>query len=910
MKKKIHKIWGVGLVLVLAASLLLSAAPVSAGELDWGTFTPFPSTTGNVLQQNNNYVSDIAVAEDGVMYLASTNSTFLYKSTNGGRSWSKLSENFSVNLTFVAVAPDDSDIVAASSDNVVWISKDGGSSWGSLGKPDDIDTLETITDLAVSNADGSKNYIGVSGNTTSANASAWWFDLGATAPSWSSADAGKGFDTATNTANFSYAVAFSPNVASDKVMLLVTSNATHVWLQMMSLSTEKWNSNAGFDSYPAEIQDSSTSIDGISHARIATAPDYLGSDDSMRVCFVGITATGSDGGIYRMKDTTDKAIDDDFNVWSIDYDGTNVVAGATDDNKVRRSDNPLATEPDFSTASAYKRPGGQNKIVVAFNGSDVVAGSQGKMSSFAMSTDNGASFNDVSFIDTVNGTLGTMLDVEVSEDGEMIYMLTQDTKGLSLWRYDGSSWVRVFTKSGAGDSYIVRIAPDDPDAVFLSMAGSTNSTTLYYSQAGGDTKWFLRAAKYAIQDLAVESGDVAYAAVFGASTVSKTSNSGFTWDTAESTGITGDINMIRSLGEDMVIIGSDAGYVGYSSDGNDSWTTISTRLNAAGNTQVTASGLSDGDFIYAATDTAAKRVERWEIGQSGTSWKNLEAPLSDARSVYGIALVEGVLYAQTDNGTVAATLRTIEPTTGEPSSGKWSTMSEAGPAFTRAPQALKVSMGSTMLWSISANTSALYAFEDTLATAGPTLSAPADGATIEINPVSGLAFAIPLTWKRPSKATIYDYQIATDSSFNEKLVDLSTASTTADTPGVVIASGTVMPETTYYWRVRVNIAGPVKSPWSATRMMTVGTLPEVGGPPVVIEQPPAPVIAVPPTPEITITAPEITIPAPEPVPSIVIPAPPAAPAPITPAYIWAIIIIGAILVIAVIVLIVRTRRPV
>jgi hypothetical protein len=39
--------------------------------------------------------------------------------------------------------------------------------------------------------------------------------------------------------------------------------------------------------------------------------------------------------------------------------------------------------------------------------------------------------------------------------------------------------------------------------------------------------------------------------------------------------------------------------------------------------------------------------------------------------------------------------------------------------------------------------------------------------------------------------------------------------------------------------------------------------------------------------------------------------PPAAPAPIeTPAYIWVIIAIGAVLVIAVIVLVVRTRRVV
>ena len=39
MKKKITKIWSVGLVVVLATSLLLFAAPASASDLAWGTET-------------------------------------------------------------------------------------------------------------------------------------------------------------------------------------------------------------------------------------------------------------------------------------------------------------------------------------------------------------------------------------------------------------------------------------------------------------------------------------------------------------------------------------------------------------------------------------------------------------------------------------------------------------------------------------------------------------------------------------------------------------------------------------------------------------------------------------------------------------------------------------------------------
>ena len=111
MKKKIHKIWGVGLTIVLATSLLLSAAPASAGTLDWGTFSPFPSTTGNVLAPSFN-VTDLAVSGDGVMYAVNTTDNATWKSTNGGTTWSRLSKEFNADVSFIAVAPDDSDVVA------------------------------------------------------------------------------------------------------------------------------------------------------------------------------------------------------------------------------------------------------------------------------------------------------------------------------------------------------------------------------------------------------------------------------------------------------------------------------------------------------------------------------------------------------------------------------------------------------------------------------------------------------------------------------------------------------------------------------------------------------------------------------------------------------------------------------
>ena len=924
MKKKITKIFGVGLTIVLAASLLFSAAPVSAGTLSWGAES-VPTTTGNVITDNTSMnIVDIAVADDGTMYLVTGETNQCYKSTNGGVTWSTLSKNFSNPLTFVTVAPDDSDYVGVVEGTTpkVWISTDGGSTWGDLSTPTETvggfaHTIVTIEDFTMSTADGSKHYLAIAGTTGAAgNATGIWdvlyFDLGAAAPKWNSTREDGGSPAAL-VLDVALAVEFSPNVASDAVMAVVAADTgTDVMFQLYSLSTKIWNDP--FNITATEIQDSGSSISATG-AALTLAPDYLGSDDSLRIAFVGLETGGADAGVYRLKDTTDKEINEGSgnDVFSIDYDGTNLVAGSAIDDKVWRSDDALASSPNFSTTTSTKRPGGAGSattnVIVAWNGADVVAGCTGTGSAFAVSTDNGKSFNDISFID-MNGHLGSALDVAVSADGSKIYLLVAGDSGISLFR-KASSWQRVFAGANlTGNDGIIRVAPDDPDAIYIAEEGGK---TIYFSSEGGDTKWFKRTSKETIGDLAVESADVSYVAVSGAKTVSKSTNSGFTWGSGKDTGVGGSsIDTIRSLGEDNVIVGSDS-YVAWSTDGNSSWSDINTPLNATGLTQVTASGLGDGDYIYAATSANSSRVERWEIGQSGSSWKNLEAPTS-GNYTWGIALADGVLYVVTnDDKGDSFLIRTLSPTSSEPSSGMWSTVKSAAEIFTAAPSALRASSGSTKLWAVHSAVAVakpLFSYTDAVATEGPSLSAPGDGADIKVNPVSGSTYTVPLTWERLSKSKIYDYQVSLDSGFVEKVINTSTSSTTSSTPSAVISGDNFMPGTTYYWRIRTNIAGPVRSPWSETRSFTITELPEAL-PPVVIQQPPAPVIQVPPAPSITLQPPEIVLPAPPPAPpEIVIPAAPAPTPPIPAWALYVIIIIGAVLVIALIVLIMRTRRPV
>jgi len=88
----------------------------------------------------------------------------------------------------------------------------------------------------------------------------------------------------------------------------------------------------------------------------------------------------------------------------------------------------------------------------------------------------------------------------------------------------------------------------------------------------------------------------------------------------------------------------------------------------------------------------------------------------------------------------------------------------------------------------------------------------------------------------------------------------------------------------------------LESAWASGVFVTMDE-PEEPTPPIVIEEAPE-------LPDITIEQPDITITSPD----IVVPLPDVVETPITPTWIYVIIGVGAVLVIALLVLIVRTRR--
>jgi len=204
-----------------------------------------------------------------------------------------------------------------------------------------------------------------------------------------------------------------------------------------------------------------------------------------------------------------------------------------------------------------------------------------------------------------------------------------------------------------------------------------------------------------------------------------------------------------------------------------------------------------------------------------------------------------------------------------------------------AATGLSLQPGTTYYWQVRTNTpvwsywSPMATFSvQQLAAIVPVLSSPASGFTVAV----GMTPAF--SWNPIASVQTYKFQVSSDPTFATTVYDTTTASAGAAIPATVKLTAGM----NYFWRVKTLT--PAEGDWSAVSNFSIAK-------PVVTTVAPT---QAPPT--LTVILPPVTT------TSIVIPPATTTTTEVNPSYIWAIIIIGAVLVIAVIVLIVRTRRSV
>ncbi|OGO17869.1 MAG: hypothetical protein A2Z15_06680 [Chloroflexi bacterium RBG_16_50_11] len=579
---------------------------------------------------------------------------------------------------------------------------------------------------------------------------------------------------------------------------------------------------------------SDAGINNLLSASLVLAPTFTGDDPASRKSFIGITVNGTatanaTSGIYRFADTVKTNLLLNAKIHSIAYNGAYLVAGSYETTTVYRSTNPLVTTPTVSTSLATKGPSGDNRTMVAWLGSSVVAGTSGDESAFAKSTDNGQTFDDISLIDTV---ITNARDVAVKSDGSKVYLVTDDGTDTSVWRI-ASDWKRVFCQKGTTD-FIVRIEPSSASIIYLAKKGGT---TIYYNSAGGAAAWLTRNCVINVQDMAVESSTVAYV-LNAAGSVSKTTNGGGSWAAAIPTTLASGAT-IASVSAGTMLVGSQNGFVAYSTNGSVTWVMIPQAIGAgAGNVQVIAdAGFATNKLIYASGDAPGQNIMRWKIGTS-TAWTDIFNGVFIG-GIYGLAMTNNILYALEYNGvTNQSTLwRHISPAVDQVVTTEWTASTttattdpdDANVALNAAPQALKAS--ASKLWAVKTNgTNKLYSYSDVIMNVTITLLQPADGYSVNINSLTGIAYDTPFTWGRPSVATAYQLLIAYDEDF---LMLVATIPVTMNNTIAYVMVGpqqvgaaniNFIPGTVYYWKMRVTLPG--LSPYSEIRHFTIESLPD------------------------------------------------------------------------------------
>jgi len=994
MKTK-KSILGVGITLVLLASLLLAVIPVSAdaGTLKWSSVKT-PNPTYNQLVAGDN-VSFVVVADDGMTMFAygntsNTSANLLYKSTDGGMNWvtSNIGDTLEGKaLVAMAISPDyanDSTVVAATA-NVVYRSINGGQTFGEVAASTLVSESGagangiSVTSVACSpyylggslailvgtSDNGSGEYGGVFLFT---NRDLTWIDLEV-----ANGAAGTAYDV--------LAVAFSPDHMTDAQFLALATDETDCYLTT-KFSSATWGS---------DVLDALISGLAPTSGTMAFPADYEWSANNR--ILIG-TAGGAKDDVYRIHgglagsatleyDLEVNGTNTETEVHSISIQGdiaeAEVLVGQKDATTVKRCTDP--TTSSITWKSASKVPTGDSaapNTIVIWSPTDIdlaYAATNGTKSAFSRSIDGGVTFNQVGLIDVSALSAMSIVDVAVADANNM-YMIMADSGAVAgalemLFKTSngGSAWERVWTSDGMSQ---VIVSPEyaTDDTVYVA----TTTTRMWRSTNGGTTFAGLT-APLNVSALAVVDKSTYFTGHAG-----RVYKSGV-WTYATVSGTVQSIALSPNYAEDdTLFVGNDAGSVYYSTDDGAKFYAVGPANSlAVGNNVVVAvdPSYATSNIVYAgsdgATDNTTVGIYRFEMGESSL-WELVDdGAATDELWVKDIAITAGrVMYAASDYATGKGVRRILYPWHPILAKRTPNSMTTDLPAGSQIKKVAVITGDSNEVYAVTATSSAgsygytdrLIGFGDILAVA-PVLVSPDDATSIPYSTKAKLSWeAVP----SPAETITYTYQVATDSGFDNKVVNSTTTGTaitdailsaatqyywrvytsdplyslfqkrsfttafaaielkapaygedeavlkpsfawievagatsyefeladnadftgaTAKTlTGNVFTSATDLKyASTYYWRVRALKDGNPLSAWASSVFSTLKEGAEPA-PPVVIETTPPPQINIPPAPE------------------------PAPVQMITPAYIWAIIAIGAVLVIAVIVLIVRTRRPI
>jgi hypothetical protein len=930
MKNTLLKVMGIVMTLAILAGLLMASVPVSAAAMAWSA-NAVPAvataTAPNILTASTTANRLLALAPNGTTVLVYDNGT-MYKSVNSGVAFASTTTTTyapPAGLTKIEFASDSLGVVAT--DGVaVYYSADGGSTFANSGCP-----LTTINSIDV--APGPVIMAG--GTTTYAVFSTGGLFSGG----WQVRPTTAAPPILFPLAGSVIGVAFSPNYATDNLIVLITNDGTNTYARY------QWAARGIGEQYADKI----VAAGAATSAQIAFPSDFSVFTNANFV-------VGLDNGLYRMAigayTGAVPAVASGVKlsgqaVSSLSFMGTwaagtaYFTSGATVNRLSAVSTAAMATvELAVASAGVY----GANAYVAASSAA-VYALSSGAGGAFYMSANGAASFVATQLIQVTTPVFAQIAIV----DAKTMFIVMTDTGVSSIFKtVDGAAWQRI----QYGGLYNA-IYPSPAFATDNTLYITSSSSTTYKSIDGGMSLIPFVAAG-AVTAMAVVDANTYYyiagGSIYKSGSYTALSTTGY--------------YSLEYISATLMYAGGNNGNVYQSVDGATFAAVKTTAPFTAGNVVVAANAAG---ALYVGDASANGGVKYFSAVAAawvayGTTTALPAAVISDlalaADGTLYAAVIGQNVYRNADGknwqstawtGTVDANSRLTFVAgnlyvTGPAGIANFTETLSAAPVITSPAAGALVDSNSIVLtWNaVAGATGYAYSITDSFggliitnaattlttvyvlpATAGirngvqynltvqttapfySKVSAPVSFTTkltnagANLTAVGGLAPAAgssmtttspTFNWAAVANATSYDIKISSKADFSDTIDSMTGLTSTVYTTNVKLTPGV------YYWEIRAANA-TTKSDWVQSTFTVVA---------------PAPTTTAAPPITVTGAAPNVTVNVPtQPAqvqPTVIVNVPTSTPNTQTPAWAWIVIAIGAVLVIAVIVLIVRTRK--
>jgi len=629
MKKKIYKIWGVGLALVLAITLSLGVAvPAGAAdypENDWAEW-------GTAAIDVDTDVGAMAITPDGVIYAAVYDDTsgdwMVQMSEDNGFTWDTTDlDDADGPISQIVVSPnyDEDGTVYVAVYNAwdddgfpyVWfIENDGADAYQLKSIEDDGDVATYLVSIDVWYDENSGNNLILAGTDIDV-----FLLEHTTTGAWINQDLG----------HPGYEVNFAPDFDDPPHLMWALTDDGDDFILTSTISPGMWGQFIG---------EADFGIDSTIWADLDFPDDYSSDPDDLPVVFAALSSSGN-GGVYMVEcvdaddgDSTATELMDDDDMVSLAISGEVILAGSNETPCIYRSENLGDT---WSAATKSPTGEGWTHVYMApgdFDEDDGVAYAStfGDESAVSRSTDGGDIWNQISIIDT---TIDDINDIAFHPDFPstptflmVTYSSSQGTYSLWLTENgdsDAPDYMRVLcgyltAEPGNFDGEFVVVEYSSDAEVILLGGWDTSEYIVWKSTNGGQTFGTPRDVDSWIYDIASPDGSTILLATDTG--IYRSVNKGLSWSNPVTTGAYTVVTTPND--EDAFLVGGlGNGNVSLSTDSGATFDTVVTADTGLDGDVVVAfdPGFADGEgAIYAADDNGHAVL----VGDEDLDFDNLE----------------------------------------------------------------------------------------------------------------------------------------------------------------------------------------------------------------------------------------------------------------------------------------------